>query len=141
VLRGVLMLGLITLGVVAVVWCVFNGPRLVAWAVAAARLLRILPPPPPTPLGMPIERISADLRRIRAKALSPVEVTQTCLDRIASDLQQKYELHPVKAGRRDIEARVWSLVHDHTTLAASLSREGGVLKGEVEAFLRSVRAA
>jgi hypothetical protein len=47
------------------------------------------------------------------------------LDRIASDLQQKYELHPVKAGRRDIEARVWSLVHDHPTLAASLSREGG----------------
>ena len=49
----------------------------------------------------------------------------TRLDRIASDLQQKYELHPVKAGRRDIEARVWSLVHDHPTLAASLSGEGG----------------
>jgi hypothetical protein len=49
----------------------------------------------------------------------------TRLDRIASDLQQKYELHPLKAGRRDIEARVWSLVHDHPTLAASLSCEGG----------------
>jgi hypothetical protein len=73
VLRGVLMLGLITLGVVAVVWCVLNGPRLVAWAVAAARLLRILPPPPPTPLGMPIERISADLRRIRAGAMTRAE--------------------------------------------------------------------
>lgn len=47
------------------------------------------------------------------------------LDQIASDLQQKYELHPVKAGRRDIEARVWSLVHDHPTLAAWLSSEGG----------------
>jgi len=47
------------------------------------------------------------------------------LDQIASDLQKKYELYPVKAGRRDIEARVWSLVHDHPTLAASLSREGG----------------
>ena len=47
------------------------------------------------------------------------------LDQIASDLQKKYELYPAKAGRRDIEARVWSLVHDHPTLAASLSREGG----------------
>ena len=73
VLRGALMLGLITLGVVAVVWCVFNGHRLGAGAVAAGRLLRILPPPPPTPLGMPIERISADLRRIRAGALARAE--------------------------------------------------------------------
>jgi hypothetical protein len=73
VLRGVLMLGLITLGVVAVVWCVFNGPRLGVWTVAAGRLLRILPPPPPTPLGMPIERISADLRRIRVRALAQAE--------------------------------------------------------------------
>jgi hypothetical protein len=47
------------------------------------------------------------------------------LDQIASDLQAKYELHPVKAARHDIEARVWSLVHDHPTLKASLSRAGG----------------
>ena len=47
------------------------------------------------------------------------------LDQIASELQTKYELHPVKASRRDIEARVWSLVRDHPTLGASLSRTGG----------------
>ena len=47
------------------------------------------------------------------------------LDQIASHLQEKYELHPVKADRRDIEARVWSLVHDHPTLKAWLSRSGG----------------
>jgi hypothetical protein len=47
------------------------------------------------------------------------------LDQIASDLQEKYELHPVKAARREIEARVWSLIHDHPTLKASLSRAGG----------------
>ena len=47
------------------------------------------------------------------------------LDQIASDLQMKYELHPVKAARRDIEARVWSLVHDHPTLRALMSRAGG----------------
>jgi hypothetical protein len=47
------------------------------------------------------------------------------LDQIASDLQRNYELHPVKMARRDIEARVWSLVYDHPTLKASLSRAGG----------------
>ena len=46
------------------------------------------------------------------------------LDQIANHLQRKYELHPVKADRRDIEARVWSLVHDHPTLKAWLSRGG-----------------
>ena len=49
----------------------------------------------------------------------------TRLDQIASDLQAKYELHPVKAGRRDIESRVWSLVRDHPALKTSLSRAGG----------------
>jgi hypothetical protein len=56
------------------------------------------------------------------------KVSVTCfrrLDQIASELQQKYELQPVKADRRDIEARVWSLVHDHPTLRPLLSREGG----------------
>ena len=47
------------------------------------------------------------------------------LDQIASDLQSKYEVHPVKASRREIEARVWSLVRDHPTLNAFLSRAGG----------------
>ena len=49
----------------------------------------------------------------------------TRLDQIASHLQGRYELRPVKAARRDIEARVWSLVHDHPTLKAWLSRSGG----------------
>ena len=34
------------------------------------------------------------------------------LDQIASELQAKYELHLVKAAQREIEARVWSLVHE-----------------------------
>ena len=72
-LRGVLMLGLITLSVVVVVWCVFNWARLGAWAVAIGRRFHLVPPPPPTPLGMPIERISADLRRIRARTLAQAE--------------------------------------------------------------------
>jgi hypothetical protein len=48
------------------------------------------------------------------------------LEQIAKDIQAKYELVPVKAPRREIEARVWSLTHDHPTLKASLSRAGGV---------------
>jgi hypothetical protein len=70
-LGGVLMLGLITAGVVAAVWCVFNHGQLRSWGVAAGRRLRILPPAPPTPLGMPIERIVTDIRRIRPQALTP----------------------------------------------------------------------
>jgi hypothetical protein len=46
------------------------------------------------------------------------------LEQIAKDLQEKYELVPVKAPRCEIEARVWSLTHDHPTIKASLSRAG-----------------
>ena len=49
----------------------------------------------------------------------------TCLNGIASELQARYELHPLKAARREIEARVWSLIQDQPTLKASLSRVGG----------------
>jgi hypothetical protein len=70
-LGGVLMLGLITAGVVGTVWCVFNASRLADWASAAGRRLGLLPPQPPVPLGMPIERIVTDLRRMRPQALRP----------------------------------------------------------------------
>ena len=49
----------------------------------------------------------------------------TRLNQIAGTLQKTYELHPIKAAQREIEARVWSLVRDHPTLNASLSRAGG----------------
>jgi len=58
----------------------------------------------------------------------------TRLNQIASALQEKYELHPIKAARREIEARVWSLLYDHPTLGASLSRAGGAY--ESAAFLK-----
>ena len=70
-LDGVLFLGLVTAGVVGLVWCVFNGSRLWSWSGAVGRFLRLLPPIPPTPLGMPIERIVSDLRRIRPQARAP----------------------------------------------------------------------
>ena len=62
------MLGLITAGVVAAVWCVFNGALLWSVVGAVGRAAHLLPPVPPTPVGMPIERIVSDLRRIRPQA-------------------------------------------------------------------------
>jgi hypothetical protein len=47
------------------------------------------------------------------------------LNQIANNLQRKYELPPIKASRREIEGRVWSLLHDHPTVKAALSRPGG----------------
>jgi hypothetical protein len=58
------------------------------------------------------------------------------LDQIASRLQRKYELHPVKADRL-IEARVWSLVHDHPTLKAWLSRGRGLRPRHIQETGRS----
>lgn len=65
------MLGLITAGVVGTVWCVYHWPVLVSWGLALGRLVRLVPPAPPTPVGMPIERIACDLRRIRHEARAP----------------------------------------------------------------------
>jgi hypothetical protein len=67
-LGGLAMLATITAGVVGAVWCVFNGPRLTSWSIAVGRRVRVVPPAAPTPAGMPIERIAADLRRIRPEA-------------------------------------------------------------------------
>jgi len=50
----------------------------------------------------------------------------TCLNAIASEFQSRYELYPVKASRREIEARVWSLIQDQPRLKAFLSQAGGV---------------
>jgi hypothetical protein len=63
----------------------------------------------------------------------------TRLDQIASHLQEKYELHPIRTARRDIEARVWSLVHDQQTLKAWLSRSGGAY--DIATFKKTGRSA
>jgi hypothetical protein len=66
---GVIFLAEVTVGGAAVVWCALNLRRLGALGTWAGRQLRILPPAPPIAAGMPIERIAADLRRIRPQAL------------------------------------------------------------------------
>jgi hypothetical protein len=68
---GVIVIAEVTAFGAAVLWCVFNTSRLGELAIGFGRLVRVLPPRPPTPAGMRIERIAADLRRIRPQAMSP----------------------------------------------------------------------
>jgi hypothetical protein len=68
---GVIVLAEVTLGGIAVVWCALNLRRLGILGTWAGRRLHLLPNPVPAAEGMPIERIAADLRRIRPQALRP----------------------------------------------------------------------
>lgn len=68
---GVLVLALITAGVAAVLWLTAHAAQVLELGIRVARTLHLLKPLPPVPAGMPIERIAADLRRIRTQALMP----------------------------------------------------------------------
>jgi hypothetical protein len=68
---GVVYIAEVTAVGAGVLWCGLNLRRLGALAVVAGRRLRVLPPAIPDPSGMRIERIAADLRRIRPQAMHP----------------------------------------------------------------------
>jgi hypothetical protein len=68
---GVVDLALITAGVVGVLWVIAHAADVLERGDRVARVLRGVKSPPPAPVGMPIERIAADLRRIRPQALTP----------------------------------------------------------------------
>jgi hypothetical protein len=72
---GVVDLALITAGVAGALWLIAHAPDVLELGVRAARALGIVKAPPPAPAGMPIERIAADLRRIRPQALTPAAGT------------------------------------------------------------------
>jgi hypothetical protein len=72
---GVLYIAEVTMVGAAVLWCVLSVRRLGGVVVAVGRLLRLLPPEIPAPSGMRIERIAADLRRIRPLAMHPATGT------------------------------------------------------------------
>jgi len=67
-LGGVLAIAIATAVVVVVFGLVFYSGEMIALTLRVGRLLGFLPPPPPTPVGMPLERIAADLRRLRVEA-------------------------------------------------------------------------
>jgi hypothetical protein len=71
--RGVLELGLITLALVGCFWLLAHGVEAATLGRSGARRQWLSPPSRPVPDGMPIERIAADLRRIRpqARAVAP----------------------------------------------------------------------
>jgi hypothetical protein len=72
---GVLYITEVTMVGAAVLWCVLSARRLGGLVVAVGRRLRLLPPEVPAPSGMRIERIAADLRRIRPLAMHPASGT------------------------------------------------------------------
>jgi hypothetical protein len=68
---GVIVLAEVTLMGVAVVGCVLYLDPLIELGRRLGRRLHLVPPAAPVAVGMPIERIAADLRRIRPQALRP----------------------------------------------------------------------
>ena len=68
---GVIVLAEVTLMGIAVVGCVLYLDHVIEVGRRVGRRLHIVPPAAPVAAGMPIERIAADLRRIRPQALRP----------------------------------------------------------------------
>lgn len=65
---GIAELALITAVTVGLPWLFLHLDEVLTGAVRSGRRIGVLRPVPPTPDGMPIERIVADLRRIRPQA-------------------------------------------------------------------------
>jgi len=72
---GVLDLALITGGAVVALWLIAHIADILERGDRVARLLRGVQSPSPAPGAMPIERIAADLRRIRPQTLTPAAGT------------------------------------------------------------------
>jgi len=68
---GVVDLALITAGLVGAIWMLAHIADILERGDRVARFLKVVRSPAPAPAGMPIERIGADLRRIRPQALTP----------------------------------------------------------------------
>jgi hypothetical protein len=67
-LGGVLAIAIATAVGAVAFGAVFYSGEMIAVTVRVGRFLGILPPPAPTPVGMPLERIVRDLRRLHLEA-------------------------------------------------------------------------
>jgi hypothetical protein len=65
---GVLAILVATVTMAAVFGVFAYAGEIVTVTLRAGRFLHVIPPPEPAPVGMPLERIAADLRRLRAEA-------------------------------------------------------------------------
>jgi hypothetical protein len=72
---GVVDLALITAALGGAIWLVAHLADVLERGDRVARLMKGGKTPPPAPVGMPIERIAADLRRIRPEAQMPIAGT------------------------------------------------------------------
>ena len=68
---GVVEVALITLGGVSAFFLVAHAAEILELGIRCAERLGLVKPPSPPPCGMPIERIAADLRRIRRQTRMP----------------------------------------------------------------------
>lgn len=57
----------VIVAVLVVLWVLSDWSRYRGRVLRAGRALHLVEPPPPNPTGPPIERIAADIRRIRAQ--------------------------------------------------------------------------
>jgi hypothetical protein len=72
---GVVDLALITAGTAGSLWLIAHIADILERGDRVARFVRFMKSPSPAPAGMPIERIAADLRRIRPQAVLPASGT------------------------------------------------------------------
>lgn len=68
---GVVDLALITLGVASALWTIAHAADILEFGARCGQALGLVKGPRPYAGGMPIERIAADLRRIRPQARTP----------------------------------------------------------------------
>jgi len=68
---GVVDLALITVGVVTALWLIAHAADILELSIRAGEAVGLVKTPARPPEGMPLERIVADLRRIRPQARMP----------------------------------------------------------------------
>ena len=71
VLTGLLEVVAISMVPVAAFAVLIHRERICEVTVALGRRVRVVPPPPAPPAGPPLEKLAADLRRLRPEARSP----------------------------------------------------------------------
>jgi len=71
--EGLIRLGATIATGAGVIGLVLYARELSAGAVALGRRVHAIPPAPPRPVGMPLERIARDVRRIRREVRQPLD--------------------------------------------------------------------
>jgi len=73
VTEGLIRLGATIAAGAGIIGLVLYAREVGATAVAVGRRVHAIPPAPPRPIGMPLERIARDVRRIRREVRQPLD--------------------------------------------------------------------